>query len=596
MNYGAALRILGLDNSYTEEDLKKSYRNLMKKYHPDLHAKATEHEKLQLEQKTKQINEAYEILAKSIKHRSNDTKSNTNYETSLEKTKKDAINRLNIQLKNLKNFFNSDAFLYKDGEIQFIEEAIESIGFCLDELAIFNIMRDLRAKITANNLEMFEYFINNWQIDKTTQRILKSLYTKYQNDVRYTKSVIGVANLIEKLKKECIIQVKEYEKQLKEYEKQLHYQVSYKLDSYIIKYSNHELYGFINNKINENKINLENKIVNIYLDDSYEEAKDYFDNLINKIYKQFETDVLNTLIKIEANSKKISKLYKYDLSDLTYQKLFDAKIDCLYSNITNDSFELIYASIKKEIIDLFKKTQLEKMNINSIKNRLLQNYVISISQLDTIKDGETIKETTDLFQQIISFLTNIDNDNIDFTLVPQLNNINFSDLKSAQNDFENIIFNAVDDCDIYIKRKKSSINGNVIKVRNISDQVDYDYNIEKLNCSFSSSMTLREFKENYISLQQFLIKAKYIGRSAKTNQLISNVKGIVLYATNDNALFLDANQNKFKFVIIKDKINYYNEVEMLDNLKDKVTVYKMLLEQFDNIFEEEYEQPKVKRL
>ena len=39
MNYQEALSLLGLRSCFNEEQLKKAYRKLMKKYHPDLYEK-----------------------------------------------------------------------------------------------------------------------------------------------------------------------------------------------------------------------------------------------------------------------------------------------------------------------------------------------------------------------------------------------------------------------------------------------------------------------------------------------------------------------------------------------------------------------------
>ena len=50
--------ILGLDSNASEDDIKKAYRSLAKKYHPDLHPGDSE-----AEQKFKDINEAYATLS-----------------------------------------------------------------------------------------------------------------------------------------------------------------------------------------------------------------------------------------------------------------------------------------------------------------------------------------------------------------------------------------------------------------------------------------------------------------------------------------------------------------------------------------------------
>lgn len=54
--------VLGLDKNSTEDDIKRAYRNMAKKYHPDLNPNDTE-----AELRFKEANEAYEILSDSEK-------------------------------------------------------------------------------------------------------------------------------------------------------------------------------------------------------------------------------------------------------------------------------------------------------------------------------------------------------------------------------------------------------------------------------------------------------------------------------------------------------------------------------------------------
>ena len=62
-------KILEVEENASEEDIKKSYRNLSKKYHPDLNPEGGE--------KFKEINEAYEVLGdKDKRNRYNNTKNN----------------------------------------------------------------------------------------------------------------------------------------------------------------------------------------------------------------------------------------------------------------------------------------------------------------------------------------------------------------------------------------------------------------------------------------------------------------------------------------------------------------------------------------
>lgn len=55
--------ILGVERSASDDDIKKAYRNLAKKYHPDRFATASESEKKDAEARFKDINNAYAVLS-----------------------------------------------------------------------------------------------------------------------------------------------------------------------------------------------------------------------------------------------------------------------------------------------------------------------------------------------------------------------------------------------------------------------------------------------------------------------------------------------------------------------------------------------------
>lgn len=65
--------ILGVDKSADDEAIKKAYRKLALKYHPDRYAGASEQEKKQAEEKFKEINHAYEVLSDKTKRQNYDT-------------------------------------------------------------------------------------------------------------------------------------------------------------------------------------------------------------------------------------------------------------------------------------------------------------------------------------------------------------------------------------------------------------------------------------------------------------------------------------------------------------------------------------------
>lgn len=56
-------KILGIKKEATDKDIKKAYRKLSLKYHPDKQAGKSENEKKKAEEKMVEINEAYEVLS-----------------------------------------------------------------------------------------------------------------------------------------------------------------------------------------------------------------------------------------------------------------------------------------------------------------------------------------------------------------------------------------------------------------------------------------------------------------------------------------------------------------------------------------------------
>lgn len=68
MEYKDYYKVLGVDKSTSQNDIKKAYRSLAKKYHPDLNPNNNK-----AQEKFKEINEAYEVLGDEDKKKKYDT-------------------------------------------------------------------------------------------------------------------------------------------------------------------------------------------------------------------------------------------------------------------------------------------------------------------------------------------------------------------------------------------------------------------------------------------------------------------------------------------------------------------------------------------
>ena len=67
MEYKDYYKTLGLDKKASDEDIKKAYRNLARKYHPDVNKDP------KAEEKFKEVNEAYQVLSDAEKRQKYDT-------------------------------------------------------------------------------------------------------------------------------------------------------------------------------------------------------------------------------------------------------------------------------------------------------------------------------------------------------------------------------------------------------------------------------------------------------------------------------------------------------------------------------------------
>lgn len=98
MTLQEALRFLNLNKNCTEKELKISYRNLIRKYHPDLCI--DNDKKIKYEEISKKINEANRIVKEHLK---SNNKINTN-NNDIEKTKINILKCLRDCLKININF------------------------------------------------------------------------------------------------------------------------------------------------------------------------------------------------------------------------------------------------------------------------------------------------------------------------------------------------------------------------------------------------------------------------------------------------------------------------------------------------------------
>ena len=77
-------KILGVEKNASEDDIKKAYRKLVMKWHPDRHVNDGEKEKKEAEEKFKEIAEAYDVLSDKEKRAQYDNPPRNDWESFFE--------------------------------------------------------------------------------------------------------------------------------------------------------------------------------------------------------------------------------------------------------------------------------------------------------------------------------------------------------------------------------------------------------------------------------------------------------------------------------------------------------------------------------
>ena len=120
MNFEKALRILGLNSNFTEEELKKAHRELANKYHPDRN-KSPEAEAMM-----KDINEARDYLANYFRMFKNNYTRNTSQSSA--NNSREAEMYYQEKLDELSNIAKFDFNKYKvSNKIKVVIDAIKQI-------------------------------------------------------------------------------------------------------------------------------------------------------------------------------------------------------------------------------------------------------------------------------------------------------------------------------------------------------------------------------------------------------------------------------------------------------------------------------------
>lgn len=544
MNYQEALSLLGLRPNFNEEQLKKAYRKLMKKYHPDLYENKSQAEKLKAEELTKQINEAYDVLLKSL-NRTNKSSDYT-YDLNLETKKAEFVKYFKDILFNVNQEVD---FKFRKKEKDIIILALYNINKAKNMQELQNIVSEAKVDISVNNKALFEFYISTYvqcfesfftQVNLIANYYIKTLINK--------KSVSEVYEYFITMKEEIAKTVEHYRKIYRE-------QIEKRVSS-IMKMVINSNVSFLDKLSQKDKsllqkaLNSEREDIIAYLLNIAERSRtnDIVSALeveYSGVYVKLEDIIKNfkSIFKINLN-KVLSLLISYENANEEVREIVSEQTKILSENLLDDNFDLKYE-------ETIKKIQLKsqyQVNLSKIKEDITNKFLKTIATRTT-NNEYYISLLTAEFVEISQKLSQPDH--INFEYIDELKNISFVDLKTDTEIIKKVF---VEDIDFNEDKIFIDNDGNFVKAHLEENNV-YVY---PLSSNPSVILTYKEFERQYTSLSSFLKNGVFIGKSInnETAVLYANKGLSICYNLFPRLFFTKKTTNIFSTTFSEPTYNY----------------------------------------
>jgi len=546
MTFDNAIKILGLNRNFTEEELKQAHRKLAQLHHPDRHEKSED--RVKEEEIMKDINAAKDYLMKYLKgnNPNNQRQSNANQNNTYS---------MDYIYKKLND-------LYDIVDTTFIKEKLSA--------NINKIIQDIHSLYTQFALKIYR---ENIDIDTLFNEYLNKIKDKFKELEMYfyKENYINKEDIKENINYDCTL--KEFCDQLLKFKDKYSKEaiLNKKLEEELLKYTYFAGYEIIETQIKDVIRNFTNKIKN--------QKFKYTQQDIDEVNKEI-TELFNKFFSLKKKIETLEKTIK-TINNKEIQEQFELIKNNLYSGYSFTGFDEEISELEEKIEEYIKETILKnkfkenEQTINEIYKKMiaryseiLQSYNIT-TPLEIIYDlNDNLNEIIGLFQQGCSQYKDLDFFNLfnDITF-----NNTFND-KKIKHKIKNMM-----------KDKKSTV---YIKtnIEGIWDEYSFFwldeenmtmYRVRNVGTIDSEKITHQQLTGNYITLDDFLDEATFVGQyKMKRN---TDVIGII-YEGFGYSLYWE----KDKFNITRDTSSLGTSKrnnEYLNRFKDKQYVYDMIEEQ-----------------
>ncbi len=484
MTIEQALNIFNLDRDFTDNELKKTYHKLARKYHPDNFD--NEIEVRQAEEKMKEINNAKDLLEKFLKNRNqqntqnyNQTEQNNNIQT----YKRELLNKLS---KFKCEYVNNN-------ELERYNNEIEAIIIWY--------------KTTIDKINNRELILNLY---KRSLMLIKISFDNLKNEF-FRKNDIKENEIKEKLNYDCNIE-QFYNQLLKlreKYNKKEIYRRKIKEDlhDYELRSGYNALKNIIDTKIDNN---LDKFKRNNY--SNYEKMLNSLKTELDKLFARY----FSSLSKVNDLLNIINNEFIINSKTMEYQK----KISILYKKLKDGDFSNDVIKELDEVeqmlikINNYKKNQQNHHLIDEYTKIIIDNYQKALQSLTYPQDLIKAQMTQKTFDEVLQIIDKVKKGEISIDSFKQFTNLTFTNYNQ----------------DISIINKVKGINNikNIYVLNNenrlyngvVLGTIKYENNKEVImqgfailgNHIFERTISKEQFIASYIPLEQCIKNCTYVGK------------------------------------------------------------------------------------
>lgn len=515
MSIANARIILGfdLDTILTIEMITKRYRELIKQYHPDKHASSSEIELKEYNQKTIDINNAYDYLKQHIDRVNKTTKSN-DFDMG-----DDVIFFMNKAraMSNLRKYFESAS----DSKLK--NDVVNLYNKCNIENATNN--EELRRA-----LDMFYGLITvTYRNEETRYRLANKIPNSFKYELDYNTDVDTFLTRLNGMKKARNV------------------------------YINNALDKIVSNNLYDEDYSFSN---------SFLELREYYKSILEssnltseeerEIFRTFKTKVKGISNYFEKHRKEylalVRSVRKIDKSFVSEEENSDL-IEQIDSSIINKSFTSTKMKIEKRINE-YKSI---KSTITKLKLTLTAKYKGLLLVLNPDKDKDKISSAINTYEKLIKLLDRAKTGEFSAENLKVLENISFTD-----EDKDKILLSMVtdDEYNIFISYPNDAVSTRYEPF--ILGNLDTD-NFISLGCDSVSVKTKEEVSKDtlLLPLSVFIKNGNVVNLSRRTKNTKENI--LCQYGGYELVLSQDLINNDTFYFLRPSQYKYesYGDREML---------------------------------